>query len=166
MGPNNMKSLNEPRYPPNNVLTVFFILDQLMYLPPIDSLPSSPTDSSSPLKKILMWNGLSSWGSVRPGRGEFLKQKCSVYTCALGTDKIQAEMADLVTFKDHFSKHSFKRRPTQLWMIYLLECPLHTQFSPQKNLFNSTATYWSDSTIIALYESWQYYEQNIKTRPQ
>jgi glycoprotein 3-alpha-L-fucosyltransferase len=132
-----MKSLNEPRYPPNNELIVFLIPDQLMYLPPVNSLPSSPTDSSSPLKKILMWNGLASWGSVRPERGEFLKQKCPVSTCALVTDNTQAEAADLGLFKDHFSKRS----QNQLWMIFMLECPLHTQVFPQKRIFNWTATY-------------------------
>ena len=139
-----------------------------MYLPPgsLPSLPSNPSDSTSPLKTILMWNGLSSWGSVRPGRGEFLKQKCPVSTCALVTDKTQAEAADLVVFKDHFSKPSFQRPSSQLWMIYMLECPLHTQVFPQKGLFNWTATYRSDSTIVAPYESWQYHDQNIKTRPQ
>ena len=137
-----------------------------MYLPPADALPTNPFDSSSHLKKILMWNGLSSWGSVRPGRGEFLKQKCPVSTCALVTDKTQAEAADLVLFKDLFSKPSFMRSQNQLWMIFIEECPLHTQLFPQKGVFNWTATYRSDSTIVAPYESWQYYDQNIKTRPQ
>ena len=140
--------------------------DQLMFLPPSGSLPRDPSDPSTPLKKILMWNGLSSWGGVRPGRGEFLKQKCPVSACALVSDKTQAEEADLVVFKDHFSKPVFKRPSAQLWMIYMLECPLHTQVFPQKGLFNWTATYRSDSTIVAPYESWQYYDQGVKTKPQ
>ena len=36
-----------------------------------DSLPTKESDV--PLKKILLWNGASSWGSLKPGRGVFLK---------------------------------------------------------------------------------------------
>ena len=36
-------------------------------------------ESEVPLKKILLWNGASSWGSLKPGRGVFLKVTfCSV----------------------------------------------------------------------------------------
>lgn len=80
-------------------------------------------------------------------------------------------------------------------MIYMLECPLHTQmfkviealtsstvktslptglyqqpcqfftfFYPLqiKDVFNWTATYRSDSTIVAPYERWQYYNDNVR----
>ena len=88
--------------------------------------------------------------------------------------RAEAESADLVIFKDHFTLPTFKRPPEQLWMIYLLgktsswfhnfphqhhhervkltECPLHTQIFKQKDIFNWTATYRGDSTIVAPYE--------------
>ena len=96
--------------------------------------------SSTP-KKILMWNGLSSWGNVRAGMGEFIKQECPVSNCVLVNRRKEAESVDLVIFKDLFSNPNFKRSQKQLWMIYMLECPHHTQVFPQKNLFNWTATY-------------------------
>lgn len=34
--------------------------------------------------------------------------------------RAEAESADLVIFKDHFTLPTFKRPPQQLWMIYLL----------------------------------------------
>ena len=34
--------------------------------------------------------------------------------------RAEAESADLVIFKDHFTLPTFKRPPEQLWMIYLL----------------------------------------------
>ena len=107
----------------------FFILDQLMNLHHANSLPPNPTDSSSPLKKILMWNGLSSWGSVRPGRGEFLKQKCPVSTCALVTDKTQAEDADLVLFKDLFSRGSQPAMDD----LHARMSIAHSSFSPERS---------------------------------
>ena len=127
--------------------------DQLMYLPP----GYQPQDPSTPLKKVLMWNGLSSWGGVKAGRGEFLKQECPVSTCVLVSDKRQGEEADLIIFKDIFSKPSFTRPGSQLWMIYMLECPLHTQVLPQRGVFNWTATYRADSTIVTPYERWEEY---------
>ena len=61
---------------------------------------------------------------------------------------------------------SFSRPPDQLWMLYLLECPLHTQMFKQKHVFNWTSTYRKDSTIVAPYERWQYYNDNVKSLDQ
>ena len=75
--------------------------EQLMYLPASGAVPDTiqvmepPSlfivffkffiprcivqESEVPLKKILLWNGASSWGSLKPGRGVFLKVTfCSV----------------------------------------------------------------------------------------
>jgi len=142
------------------------ITDQLMFLPPSGDIPSNQEDVSVPLKTILMWNGLSSWGKVRPGRGEFIKQECPVSTCAIVTDRSQAEQSDMVLFKDHFSLPQFKRPTSQIWMIFMLECPAHTQLFSKHDIFNWTATYRSDSTIVTPYERWHSYVANIKTVPQ
>ena len=91
-----------------------------MYLPPAGTIPDNQDDPSVPLKKILLWNGASSWGGLKPGRGIFLKEKCPVSTCVLSSTRAEAESADLVLFKDHFSIPKFKRPPGQIWMLYLL----------------------------------------------
>ena len=39
-----------------------------MFLPPAGVLPADPLDLSAPLKKILLWNGASSWGGIRSVR--------------------------------------------------------------------------------------------------
>ena len=39
-----------------------------MFLPPAGVLPADPLDPSAPLKKILLWNGASSWGGIRSVR--------------------------------------------------------------------------------------------------
>ena len=36
-----------------------------MFIPPAGVLPPDPMDPASPLKKILLWNGASSWGGIR-----------------------------------------------------------------------------------------------------
>ena len=91
------------------------ITDQLMFLP-----PGMEGSASAPLKRILMWNGVSSWGSVRQGRGEFLKQECPVSSCTITTDRDKADQAELVLFKDHFPLPFFQRPPSQIWMIFML----------------------------------------------
>lgn len=137
------------------------IPDQLMFYP--ESVPENSEDSETPLKKILLWNGASSWGGIRPGRGVFLKEKCPVNSCVIASNKHEVDSAHLVVFKDHFTMPGFDRPPDQLWMMYMLECPLHTQLFKHKEVFNWTATYRSDSTIVAPYERWQYYNDNVRT---
>ena len=122
-------------------------------------------------------------------------------SCVLSSSRSEAESADLVIFKDHFSMPTFKRPLHQIWMLYLLgklnkanineetsnwltanaECPLHTQMFKFPSVFNWTATYrWreqsergneklvfrTDSTIVAPYERWQYYNPNVRTKLQ
>jgi len=136
------------------------IPDQLMFVP--DSVPNNQDDSEAPLKKILLWNGASSWGGLKPGRGVFLKEKCPVSSCVISSNRADADNADLILYKDHFSMPTIPRPLDQVWMLYLLECPLHTQTFRQKNVFNWTATYRTDSTVVAPYERWQYYNENVK----
>ena len=54
-------------------------------------------------------------------------------------------------------------------MIFpIAECPHHTpMFSGSDvSVFNWTATYRRDSTIVTPYEKWVYYDQDIKTQHQ
>ena len=50
--------------------------------------------------------------------------------------------------------------------LLFVECPLHTQIFRQADIFNWTATYRTDSTVVAPYERWQYYNENVKTKAQ
>jgi len=47
----------------------------------------------------------------------------------------------------------------------MLECPLHTQYIREKDVFNWTATYRSDSELVAPYEKWVYYDETIHRKP-
>ena len=95
------------------------LIDQLMYVPPEGFIAENQDDPDIPLKKILFWNGASSWG-IRPGRGVFLKEKCPVSTCVIATQRREAPTADLVVFKDHFTMPGIDRVKEQLWMIFML----------------------------------------------
>ena len=113
-----------------------------------------------------------------------LQEKCPVSSCALSSLRSEAETADLVIFKDHFTMPTFRRPKDQKWMLYLLgtiyfsiishkhnwlhfsiqlsECPLHTQMFKYPTVFNWTATYRRDSTVVAPYERWQYYDEKVR----
>ena len=97
------------------------------------------------------------------------QEECPVSSCALVSSRSEAERADLVIFKDHFTMPTFDRPSYQKWMLYLLgelnvnhvlrgtitiitnprlaqtyfiaECPLHTQMFKFPSVFNWTATY-------------------------
>ncbi|RWS26419.1 Glycoprotein 3-alpha-L-fucosyltransferase A-like protein [Leptotrombidium deliense] len=54
---------------------------------------------------------------------------------------------------DRFQTPKHRRPPTQVWILYLLECPLHTQnFHEAENQINWTATYRHDSDVVTPYE--------------
>jgi glycoprotein 3-alpha-L-fucosyltransferase len=50
----------------------------------------------------------------------------------------------------------------QVWILYFLECPYHTQHVKFNDVFNWTATYRGDSDIVAPYERWAYYDERVK----
>lgn len=55
--------------------------------------------------------------------------------------------------QDRFQMPRHRRSPKQIWIIFLLECPPHTQsFRHLYHVFNWTATYRHDSDIVAPYE--------------
>lgn len=91
-------------------------------------------------KTILLYNGLGPW-NVKQGRETFTSLKCPVYTCNLTANREAAHTADLVLYKDYFIPTGVARPPKQLFMLYFLECPYHTQHVKFPDAFNWTSTY-------------------------
>lgn len=149
------------------------ITDQLMFLPPkpkageAERSASENEVSTSRLKKIVLYNGLNSWAPLKAGRESFLNAKCPVDTCTISTNKGDVIDADAVLFKDHFPTQSQPwRRPSyQVWILYFLECPYHTQHVKFGDVFNWTATYRRDSDLVAPYERWAYFDESVKRQP-
>ena len=115
----------------------------------------------------MLWNGLSSWG-ITEGAEVFLKEKCPVNACTITRDQSEYQESDLVLFRDHFQMPGQRLGPrpaNQLWLMYFLESPYHTQHINNKNIFNWTATYRTDSTIVAPYERWKYYNEDVRQLP-
>jgi len=139
------------------------MIQQINFMP--KGLPENQDSADVPLKKVLFWTGAQGWG-VKPGRGVFLKEKCPVSTCVISTKRKDSSSADLIIFKDHFIMPSFTRPPKQIWMMFLLESPLNTQQFKRPSVFNWTATYRTDSTVVTPYERWEYYFPNVTSRLQ
>lgn len=159
------------------------IVEQLMYVPPnyttslnfstSSTVLSSSVNPNQKIKKILLYFGKGGWNDLPLGRTVFMRDKCPVNTCELTTALKDAEEADALFFKDRFLWPFYKRKPHQVWILFLLECPLHTQaFKNLKNVFNWTATYRHDSDLVAPYEKFVPYNvssvifPNFKTRLQ
>lgn len=140
------------------------IVQQLMYVPP--DYPDQEDRNKTKWKKILLYNGIHNWKPLRVGRESFLLDNCPVDTCEVTIDRSQADSSDAILFRDHIGQYAdVAARPAgQVWILYLLECPYHTQSFPFKNLFNWTATYRHDSDIVAPYEKFVPYEKTAKIR--
>ncbi|KAH8376430.1 hypothetical protein KR200_000319 [Drosophila serrata] len=139
------------------------ITNQLMYVPH----NYEQIKASGKLKTILLFNGLGPW-NVKKGRDVFLKAKCPVDTCELTANRDLVSTADMILYKDHFIPTGI-RRPSnakQVSMLYYLECPYHTQNVKVPDAINWTATYRRDSTIVAPYEKWQYYDTKVQQQEQ
>ena len=127
------------------------ILEQLAYVP-----PSNVT--SQPLK-ILIWQGLASWGGIKPKEGGevFARESCLVTNCLLTGDKTKLDSSDLVIFRERVPQ--MRKKAGQLWMIYNLESPLNSHMSGSQ--CDWTATYRRDSTIVAPYGAWRRHEAGL-----
>lgn len=112
------------------------ITNQLMFQPPA----YDRTVESQKYKTILLYNGLGPW-NVKQGIETFANLKCPVFTCNLTASREAAHTADLVLYKDYFIPTAVMRPPKQLYMMYFLECPYHTQHVKYPDAFNWTATY-------------------------
>ena len=82
-------------------------------------------------------------------------------SCTILTRDRDYQKADMVLFKDDYTKPSFERPKKQIWMMFNLESPKHTS-NIDENIFDWTATYRSDSTIVAPYGRWQYYNNEVR----
>lgn len=129
-------------------------------------VPDSIKNAEDPvkLKKILVYSGL---GRTPRGQQKFIKDNCPVQNCTLTTRREEANTADAIIFMNNIQVTRHARPPNQIWILYFLESPYHTQsLSYYQGEFNWTATYRHDSTIVAPYEKFVPYNYSALTKPQ
>ncbi|XP_018902014.2 glycoprotein 3-alpha-L-fucosyltransferase A isoform X1 [Bemisia tabaci] len=136
------------------------IANQLMYVPH----NYEEVRQSGALKKILLYHGETWSWNVELGAGWFKRNKCPVDTCSITTTIAEANAADIIIFKDQYIPSVYRRPPHQVWMLYMLECPYHTQHMRHNDVFNWTATYRHDSDIVAPYEKWVYFDEKVRQK--
>ncbi|XP_050515938.1 glycoprotein 3-alpha-L-fucosyltransferase A-like isoform X1 [Diabrotica virgifera virgifera] len=133
------------------------IVEQLMYV------PEDYQGYDTPEKVILAYNGLGAWGQ-KSGSASF--HGCPVNRCTLTDDRSKAADVDAILYKDHFIHPGVARPMKQIWIIYFLECPYHTQSVKFADLINWTATYRRDSDLVAPYERWTYFDPQVRQKVQ
>jgi glycoprotein 3-alpha-L-fucosyltransferase len=134
------------------------ILNQLMYLPKnYEQIKKSQT-----LKKILLYFGSKKFGVVN-GQQKFLDDNCPVNTCTITVNKSEAQVVDAIIFENKFETPKHKRDLNQVWILYMLESPLNTQWVSNYNydVINWTATYRLDSDIVTPYEKFVSYNNDF-----
>ena len=128
------------------------------------SILEDGVNSELPFKRILLWNNAHSWG-FNQETDVFIEQQCPINTCSIASNKSNFLESDLVLFKNSFDKPHIQRPANQIWVMYLLESPPNTRSIKEKDIFNWSATYRTDSTLVAPYERWQYYDEGIQQLP-
>ena len=115
------------------------------------------------LKRILVYSGTGSWHIPR-GQMLFKEQTCTVQECELVDDRSKLKEADVVLFQ-HPPHPTVDRPAKQVWALFVLESPYHSpSFANSRNLFNWTATYRRDSTVVAPYEKYVPLNASLLTR--
>lgn len=88
--------------------------DQLMFV------PHNYQYEDEPMKKILLYNGLSNW-MVEDGQNVFIKKECPVNRCTLTTKKSEAPDVDAILFRDHFSHPGHRKTGRQVSSINIFK---------------------------------------------
>ena len=132
------------------------IPNQLMFMP-----PKKTTRNKTELIKSIFLFSYRAWG-VPFGRLEFIRQQCPVNSCSITNRIDDIETADAVIFRNDYKSNTYKRSPSQILILQLLESPEYTFHLLDFNIsINWTATYRSDSTIVSPYQRWYYYDKRV-----
>ncbi|XP_041365193.1 glycoprotein 3-alpha-L-fucosyltransferase A-like [Gigantopelta aegis] len=141
------------------------ILNQLKFVPKTVK-EAIRKGKDPPMKTILIHHGFGGW-NIKRGQQTFIDQKCAVNRCFLTDDRGTGSTADAVFFSGQPGRPWTDRPQNQIWVLFMLESPYHTSgLSGYKNVFNWTATYRHDSTIVAPYEKFVPYNSSVLTKPQ
>lgn len=107
----------------------------------------------------------SGFGDTPLGRHKFQVETCLVDACRLTNSPSEMDTADLRLFDANSLFYNLNKPPGQIWGIYILESPPNTvPIITPHNVFNWTATYRWDSTIVTPYAKFMQYHSHVTTR--
>jgi glycoprotein 3-alpha-L-fucosyltransferase len=102
---------------------------------------------------------------VPKGQEKFIKDDCPIKNCELHREVKMKMKVDARLFNIMISFQELpiiKREPGEIWIMYILEGPLATNdYVLLGDVFNWTASYRHDSTIVAPYEKWLPYTNKM-----
>lgn len=120
----------------------------------------------SPTKHIWLEWGPSFWG-IRTGTDTF--RQCNVHKCNILSRNHNSSVnaclfSDGVSFLDLQALRAINRTSSEIWIIHTLESPMAANnFQTLDNMFNWTATYRTDSTIVTPYAKWTTFADHINS---
>ncbi|XP_064480212.1 glycoprotein 3-alpha-L-fucosyltransferase A-like [Ornithodoros turicata] len=158
--PSNARSRNRSIWPTDS--SNDRIVDQLMYLPP---LYSHSNTYESKLKTIVLHGD---WDDFKQGRQLFTRNKCPVDRCQVFRNETLKNMpgkdVDAMVFKDYMPDIP-RTDPQQIWILHLLESPMHISIAAPPGVINWAATYRSDSVIVTPYAKFVLFDPLVKQLP-
>lgn len=133
------------------------IYQQITYRPEVDLSRN----------RIILISGSGDFDIPR-GQEKFIQDQCPIKNCEIHRDDSKSLKADARLFNIQISYSElalFKRNPGEIWILYILEGPLATiDYTLLGEVFNWTATYRHDSTIVAPYEKWHAFQEEKKNQ--
>ncbi|XP_052104016.1 glycoprotein 3-alpha-L-fucosyltransferase A-like isoform X1 [Mytilus californianus] len=123
-------------------------------------------DGPSHTKQIWLEWGPSFWG-ISTGTETF--RQCDVHNCNVLSRNhhsvVNARLfSDGVSFLDLQVLRAINRTSSEIWIIHTLESPMAANnFKNLDNMFNWTATYRTDSTIVTPYAKWISFKDHISS---
>ncbi|XP_048745363.1 glycoprotein 3-alpha-L-fucosyltransferase A-like isoform X2 [Ostrea edulis] len=107
--------------------------------------------------RIILITGSGDFDVPR-GQEKFIQDGCSIKNCEIHRDDKQKVKVDARLFNMMISYNELsiiKRKPGEIWIMYILEGPLATNdYVLLGDVFNWTASFRHDSTIVTPYEKW------------
>ena len=131
----------------------------------VNLIPDNPKyDDPAEEKVILTYFGAPN--GVPIGRQKFITDGCPVQNCRVTEDRNMLAEAHAVVFEGSFLDEGLKKRPGQIWILFLLESPENTaSLKAAGVMYNWTATYRLDSTINTPYERFVPYANATEPLP-
>jgi len=116
---------------------------------------------SKKIKTILLVDEQKAWkgGGVLSGKEMFIKKKCPVDSCVISFNPKTLSKADMVVTRG-VSEMKMSLNPEQVWLVYNLESAQTRPWIDSKA--NWTASYRRDSTLVAPYGKWEYFDEKVK----
>lgn len=140
--------------------------DSLIFQLKLQPVTGSKDRNLKEYKTILLPSGYPR--HVYPEDLTFQQDQCPFANCLLTDNSKNFDRADAVLFQSGFPPafvHHSSRNPAQLWIYFELEPPTHTlPLNNFSHLFNWTATYRLDSTLVTPYAKFVPYQSSTNGR--